>query len=579
MRQRPAVARSIAAAVIANLALFIAVVSLPAFRAAHHHWIFPVLAVLLAGQWASTFAFAPEALDREALRGSFTSLLVFLLVMGIARHATILACFDRCSLKLALAAAVAGAVFLGQASVRDRGFWSPVRAQVAAAGAWLWALYLVLRWLNLAPWIADLVFAVLALLCWLGRDRAVFLISALGIASAIAIRATANEYAIIGLATVWSVLLPLWAAPAIEERLGRRRAKSRPASRNEPALVIAVRSVITVAVLIGLARFVAGPISLVTDPSKRRAYLSSMAPPPLKTDPKTLSPLAARLRAHVVMLAATIGERGAYEKKGRERARDYVAKTLHEAGYEPKALPYESRWMPGVPDRSEFHNVEAVRLARSPERLPAWVVGAHYDSTPGTPGADDNASGTAVMLELARLLHEREPVREIRFVGFGTEEPPSFGTRNMGSWHYASALKDGGVKVHGAIVLEMLGYYNPRPGAQLYPPFLQLFYPDRGDFIGAVADVSSRPLLRSFGEAWAAASRFPMTASVLPGPFASLALSDQLNFWELGFPALMLSDTAFYRNANYHETSDKPDTLDYEKMAEVTKGLAEVISR
>ena len=331
-----------------------------------------------------------------------------------------------------------------------------------------------------------------------------------------------------------------------------------------------------VAVIVALFRFVAGPTSLVTDPPKRRAYLLERAPAPL--DHSSLSPSAARLRAHVVMLSVTIGARDAYSQKGRERARDYVAAQLKAAGYAPKLLPYESRLMIGVPNGSRFHNVEALLPVRAPEPRGAWVIGAHYDSAPGTPGADDNASGVAVLLEVARLLKARAPGREVRFVAFGTEEPPSFGTRNMGSWQYARALKDGGVLVHGVVVLEMLGFYNPRSGSQLYPPFMHLFFPDHGGFVGAVANIESRGLLSAFGAAWRKASRFPLTLSILPGPFASLALSDQLNFWTHGYPAVMVSDTAFYRNANYHESTDLPDTLDYERMAEVADAIASSIS-
>lgn len=574
-------ARAIAAAVIVNLLVFLGVVSLPSFQAAHHHWIFPVLAALLAGQWALTFVATPadRLLDRRALRASVVSMLVLLLIIGIVRHATILACFDRCSFKLSAAAAIAGLVFLGQLAAREEGFWDRSRASVAVAGAWLWALYLALRGLNLAPWMSDTVFVILALLCWLGRDRAAFLIASIGIASALAIRATANEYAIIGLSVVWSVALPLWAAPRLVALLEKRGAPRLPADEGPRARQILAsvgRVAAAVAVLAGLARFIAGPISLVTDPVKRRAYLLARAPEAL--DQKNLSPLAARLRAHVVMLSETIGERDAYHQKGRERARDYVFSRLKEAGYAPKLLPYESRWMPGVKNGVKFHNVEAVLNVRAPDPRAAWVIGAHYDCAPGTPGADDNASGVAVMLELARLLKERKPGREVRFVGFGTEEPPSFGSRNMGSWHYAQGLKDGGIAVHGVLVLEMLGFYNPRPGGQLYPPFLQWFFPAHGDFLGAVADVGSRDLLGAFGAAWKSASSFPMTGSILPGPFANLALSDQLNFWELGYRALMISDTGFYRNANYHETTDLPATLDYEKMAEVANALAEIIA-
>ncbi|MBI2787589.1 MAG: M28 family peptidase [Elusimicrobia bacterium] len=576
-------ARAVAAAVIANLLLFLAVVTLPAYQAAHHHWIFPVLAVLFAVEGALTFPPSPaDALvDRGALRASVVSLLVFLLVIGIARHATILACFDRCSFKLAAAAALAGCVFLGQMWSRGAGFWDPLRASLAASGAWLWALYLVLRGLNAAPWLVDLGFVILALMFWLGRDRAVCLISSVGILAALAVRATANEYAIIGLSVVWSVAVPLWAAPKVEAWLAKRRGGAPPPKKDDEPLgrrllMSALRIGGAVAVIVTLFRFVAGPTSLVTDPPKRRAYLLERAPAPL--DYSALSPAAARLRAHVVMLSVKIGARDAYSQKGRERARDYVAAQLKAAGYAPKLLPYESRLMIGVPNGARFHNVEALLPVRSPEPRGAWVIGAHYDSAPGTPGADDNASGVAVLLEVARLLREKKPGREVRFVAFGTEEPPSFGTRNMGSWQYARALKDGGVLVHGVVVLEMLGFYNPRPGSQLYPPFMHLFFPDHGGFVGAVGNIESRGLLAAFGAAWRKASRFPLTLSILPGPFASLALSDQLNFWAHGYPSVMVSDTAFYRNANYHEATDLPDTLDYEKMAEVADAIATVIS-
>ncbi len=576
---KPDSARAIAAAVIANLLLFLAVVTLPAYQAGHHHWIFPVLAALFAAEWALTFVPSPvdRLVDRPALRASVVSLLVFLLVIGIARHATILACYDRCSFKLAAAAALAGGVFLGQMWSRSEGFWDPLRSSLAASGAWLWALYLVLRGLNVSPWLVDLGFAIFALLFWLGRDRAAFLIVSAGILAALVVRATANEYAIIGLSVVWSVALPLWAAPRVEAFIAKRRVLPAPAAPTGRDIMKSVaRILVAVAVITGIARFVAGPISLVTDPSRRRAYLLKKAPAP--PDSSALSPLAARLRAHVVMLSVTIGARDAYSPKGRERARDYVLARFKEYGYAPKALPYESRLMIGVPDGTAFHNVEALLRVRSPERRGAWVLGAHYDSAPGTPGADDNASGVAVLLEVARLLRERSPGREVRFVAFGTEEPPSFGTRNMGSWQYARGLKDGGVLVHGVVVLEMLGFYNPRRGSQLYPPFMHLFFPDHGGFVGAVGNIESRGLLAAFGAAWRKASRFPLTLSILPGPFASLALSDQLNFWTHGYPAVMISDTAFYRNANYHESSDLPDTLDYEKMAEAASAIAAALT-
>jgi Zn-dependent M28 family amino/carboxypeptidase len=323
-----------------------------------------------------------------------------------------------------------------------------------------------------------------------------------------------------------------------------------------------------------LCVYAIGPTFLMTNPEARRARLAKLAPALPIRDPKTLSPLAARLRGHVLALAKDIGERDAYQRRLQERARDYVASRLRAAGYAPRLLAYGSEGLSSIKNGTEFYNVEAV-LGRAPvDQAGAWIIGAHYDSAPGTPGADDNASGVAVLIETARLMKMSGAPRELRFVAFGTEEPPSFGTRNMGSHRYARALKENGAKVHGMISLEMLGYFNPRPGSQLYPPFLHLVNPDRGDYVGAVGDWRSRALVAGFAAAWRRESRFPLTTAILPGAFSSLAMSDQLNFWDEGYAALMLSDTAFYRNPNYHQENDAPETLDYERMAEVARALA-----
>ncbi|MCX5788439.1 MAG: M28 family peptidase [Elusimicrobia bacterium] len=320
-----------------------------------------------------------------------------------------------------------------------------------------------------------------------------------------------------------------------------------------------------------------GPEFLFTDRAGRQERLARLAPRFPLRDPKTLSPLAARLRGHVVMLAETIGERDIQKPAQQARAGEYIMSQLTASGYAPKKRPYRSAWLPSVKDDTEFRNIEAVLPAAPVGAGGAWIVGAHYDSASGTPGADDNASGVAVLLEAARLLKARRPAREVRFVAFGTEEPPAFGTPNMGSDHYSRELKESGARVHGMIGLEMLGYYNPKRGAQFYAPFFHLLYPARGDYLSLTSNYASRGLLASVRKAWRAASAFPLETAVLPGPLASMALSDQLNFWDRGFAALMLSDTAFYRNPNYHEASDTPETLDYEKMAEATEALVSVL--
>jgi hypothetical protein len=571
--------RAVAGVIAANLALFIVVVSLPSFEASHHHWIFPALAGLFAFQWLLTLPRIGEGLwDRRAARAALVSLIAFLLIMGIVRHATILACFDRCSFKLAAAAAAGGLVFFAHRFTADPGFWSAVRCGVAALGALLWAVFLALKGAQVAPWLMDSGFIALGLLLWLGRSRPEPLLAALGVAAGLVIRVLRSEHAVIVLGVLAGVALPLWAAPRVEAWLEERAKRAQPPAEPRRGLLwSALRVGLAVGVIAGLGVYAAGPIFYVSEPEKRQAVLRAAAPSFPVRDPKTLSPLAARLRAHVVHLAQTVGPREASDKKARDRARDYVTAQLKAAGYAPKTLPYGSQWLAGLKNGTEFHNVEAILRVAPVDGGPAWIVGAHYDTNSGTPGADDNSSGTAVLLEVARLLKQRAPGREIRFVAFGTEEPPAFGTRNMGSYRYARALKDDGVKVHGMISLEMLGYFNDKPGSQLYPPFFHLFYPDRGDFVGAVADGRSRALLREFVAGWRRVASFPLTSTVLPGPLSGLALSDQLNFWELGYPAVMLSDTAFYRNPNYHEASDLPDTLDYERMAEVTRAVAGVL--
>ena len=395
---------------------------------------------------------------------------------------------------------------------------------------------------------------------------------ALGIGTGIAIREAGGEYLRIGLGVVWSVAIPLAAVERLQRWLKTR-------SQPHPVLSSGARITVTVAVVVGLGFSVIGPVFLMTDRTERQARLAKLAPKFPVRDPETLSPLAATLRGHVLALAQAIGERDAFRPKSQARARDYILGQFSLSGYSPKKRGYESQWLASIKNGTEFSNVEAVLPAAPADGEGAWIVGAHYDSASGTPGADDNASAVAVLLEAARLLKARKPSRDIRFVAFGTEEPPSFGTRNMGSSHYARDAKENGLKIHGMISLEMLGYYNPRRGSQLYPPFLHLFYPDHGDYVSAVGNVKSRFLLREFAAAWSAHSDFPLKTAVLPGVFSGLALSDQLNFWDQGDPAIMLSDTAFYRNPNYHERSDLPETLDYEKMAEVTRALVETLDR
>ncbi len=207
------------------------------------------------------------------------------------------------------------------------------------------------------------------------------------------------------------------------------------------------------------------------------------------------------------------------------------------------------------------------------------VIGAHYDTVIGTPGADDNASGVAVLLELARLTALKPLKKTIRFVAFCLEEPPAFMTKHMGSYVYAESLKDEGAKVYGMISLEMLGYFCEEKGCQYYPlPFFRWFYPDKGNYISFVGNISSGEFTKKVKKFFKSSSSMPVESlnsfSFIPG----VDFSDHRNFWKFGYPAFMITDTSFYRNPNYHGIGDTASTLDYDRMAEVAAGLYKTLT-
>lgn len=206
------------------------------------------------------------------------------------------------------------------------------------------------------------------------------------------------------------------------------------------------------------------------------------------------------------------------------------------------------------------------------------VVGAHYDTVWSTPGADDNASAVAMLIEVARLMRDSRPRRTIRFVSFACEEPPYFHTGDMGSQFFARECRRRNERIHGMLCLEMVGYYSSKPNSQSVPPSiprsLHRLFPNRGDFLAAVANLRSWRLLWQFRRGFKRAVRFPLFSIALPERIAEIRLSDNSSFWDQNYPALMLTDTSFLRNPHYHLNSDTPDTLDYERMAQVTVGVA-----
>lgn len=205
------------------------------------------------------------------------------------------------------------------------------------------------------------------------------------------------------------------------------------------------------------------------------------------------------------------------------------------------------------------------------------VIGAHYDTVYDCPGADDNSSGAAALLELARLLRSAHPARTLRFVAFVNEEPPWFQTDDMGSLVYAQQARKLNENIVAAVSLETIGMYSDAEGSQQYPAGFGLFYPSKGNFITFIGNVSSRRLVREAIGAFRETTKFPSEGAAVPAALPGVSWSDQWSFWNQGYPGIMVTDTAPFRNENYHRPGDKPETLDYERMARVVRGLEKVV--
>ncbi len=278
-----------------------------------------------------------------------------------------------------------------------------------------------------------------------------------------------------------------------------------------------------------------------------------------------------RLLAHLQYLSVTLGERCIYRPANLKAAEKYVYQNLAEMGYAPcrQTIIYQ---------RQEVNNV----IAGDQQPAGYYILGAHFDTVAGTPGADDNASGVAVLLEVARLSRNVSTPRPWTFIGFTIEEPPAFFTPYMGSRVYATTAKKQGHKILGMLCLEMVGYYRQEPHSQSLPfPLGLMGYPTTGNFIGLVSDRRSRPLMTCLERAIKQAAKLPVVTLAVPlGGYLlpEVRLSDHANFWDQAYPAVMITDTAFLRNPNYHAATDTLDTLDVEAMVELVLGLMQFVS-
>jgi hypothetical protein len=274
--------------------------------------------------------------------------------------------------------------------------------------------------------------------------------------------------------------------------------------------------------------------------------------------------LEGELRADVTALVK-IGERNVDKKWELASAADWLADQVEAAGLALHREGYE------VGDVAAQNLAVEVRGSTLADQV--VVVGAHYDTATGSPGADDNASGVAALLALARHFSKRHPARTLRFVWFVNEEPPYFQTQEMGSLVYAKALAARGETAVAMVSLESIGFYSDAPGSQRYPEALAAKHPAVGNFIAVVGDERSAPLVERFAAAMKKSASLPVESDSLPADLPGVGWSDHWAFWQIGVPAIMVTDTAPFRYPHYHKPTDTLEQLDFARMARVTHGL------
>jgi hypothetical protein len=289
--------------------------------------------------------------------------------------------------------------------------------------------------------------------------------------------------------------------------------------------------------------------------------------PPLASEEATI---AHRLRSHITAIASRPHNVRHYDEL--EKVARYIERELAALGHAPRAQVYNV-------DRRDVRNIEATIDAVDPARARGTIVlGAHYDSFGDAPGANDNGTGTAAILELARLLGDlrgRTDVH-IRLVLFVNEEPPYSRTSDMGSYRYARLLAERHERIIGMISLETLGCFFNGPATQRYPTPFGLVYPSEGNFIAFVGLLGSRKFLHAVIRSFRGHTAFPTIGGVAPGVIPGIDWSDHWSFEQFRYPALMITDTALYRYPHYHRATDTPDKVDTDKLARITRGIERV---
>ncbi|MDY7020731.1 MAG: M28 family peptidase [Cyanobacteriota bacterium] len=276
------------------------------------------------------------------------------------------------------------------------------------------------------------------------------------------------------------------------------------------------------------------------------------------------------LKQDLEKIADEIGIRNNVQYENLNKAKTFLETALTQAGYQVKLQEYKI-------DEKSYYNIEAERLGtEKPNEI--IVIGGHYDSAFTSPGANDNGTGVAATLELARIFAQKSTARTVRFVEFTNEEPPFFWTENMGSVVYAQQSHQNQENIIAMLSLETMGYFSDRVGSQKYPFTLSLLYPNQGDFIGFVSNLNSRKLVRQAIKSFRRHAQFPSEGVALPEWMPGAGWSDQWAFWQQGYPGIMITDTAPFRYPYYHTEEDTLDKIDFNKLTRIVAGLAEVIS-
>ncbi len=284
-----------------------------------------------------------------------------------------------------------------------------------------------------------------------------------------------------------------------------------------------------------------------------------------------INDLEGRLKRHVGALADGIGPRSLFSPSNLHAAADYIRGFWTEQGHEVTTHTFT------VQDIDCENLTIEILGARKPHEI--VIVGAHYDTVSWSPGANDNGSAVAALLEISRLLSAATIGRTLRFAAFANEEPPFFKTMSMGSLVYAKECQKRKENIVGMICLETVGYYRDDEKTQKYPFPLRFFYPNEGNFVAVVGNLRSKPLVKSFARDFMEESDFPVECAATFGFITGIDWSDHWSFWRCGYPAIMITDTALFRYPYYHSSQDTPDKIDYHNLARVTHGIHGALAR